>query len=1412
MSIRTPLVFSGGTLPAAATGILYNSTGYQLNATGGQSPYSFVITNGALPSGLSMASNGLITGTPALTTANYGGIYSIDVVTTDYLGSSSAPQTFTLAVSIPPKLPESVLPIAKLNQPYAHDVKRVGGTNTFNGTAIATRLSWSASGLPAGLSMGTTTGRISGTPTTNAASPYTVAVTVSDQHGFTSTKNMTLNIVSTGKNLRLDASRDSDPCTGGAVGSCGPHIYDIGKLTGTAQQFYVYARNDLSPPRIQIAKIDSKGRVPLASSKNTSINFQLPSNIVAAWHIRMADIDRDGKMDLAFADSAGRKFCVSYSSGATDTFGMPTGFTAANTFCWPIPTQVSTNTNAGAGQFNKPYAFTIRNDLRTSSSDAHFAGPPDVIINTTNPSTNNASIPATVVILKNLCATAQAPCADSTTYTLSATTTAGVSTVTLSSGNTTGLKVGFPVIGTNLYAGTKITSIVNSTAFTVSPAPSASGATALVSSQRPMMFDGFAAVPASINSTTTATLAQTNLNVGSGNPGPIFSGVGLPNLTTNLQGLAATASAAGSITLSAAATATGSTLITYPQQQSFTGTSSAASNVIMTANTAGIYVGQMVLATGCAISDRLFVTGITANTSVTTNINVGATCAGATFYAYGPASHTAYLLNASNAGVSASITVDVGWFSAAKPATPSLLTGANQCPAIVMSGFQNNATANGWLYIMRQTWTGSACSGDFVTHTTSDEQKLWTNTPWVDGLVAADFNNDGITDLAVASGAAQTNSASVMYWTSQGGATLFSTPNTSLTKTISLQTRTTPTTVTVSASKLQTYCLDGTSSCPYPALLAFCGRDGLFGASSNSCISLFRNQCSFNGCATPYETTANPAQRMDYPAHNGLFRSPVIAPIVSTQTLSISGATTMGSATISSVSSTTGIQAGQEISGTNIPADSFVTGVTATTITLSQAATGSGVVAINLPAIPTLNDIAFGAMGGPNQNLPVFSVIANNAGATTNPLRGPAALETNADMGTMEFTDLNGDSQADLIAFAPVGGMLNSYVSSSGSPPKNLEGTAGPYYLSDPAADGCPATATLCYPAPVLNWMGVQQALPMGTDTPTQVTMDTADINNDGITDALANGYSSRGIAVSQGSASGDFTVPILYDFGNGTDLRPVSAIFADLDQDGIMDMAAIGRNMTGTQTGFAAWFKGNGDGTFQNSARIDQIVNNCTDPRTIAAVDLDLDGRPELAVLCYTSQQIWVSRRHSNGTWITNISTNVNSGGGNFGTVMKWGRLTSGGPSGVDLVVGGRDAVSTMRVIAGIGLNVTNVSTGAFSLSSTTIGNYMSLYAFPSDVEIADLNGDGYGDFAAVMPTGTSGNNLGAFMYTCASTASSQCTIETWGGNDGVSASNIIAGDLTSDGLPEIFVSYQYSATSSLIYKSISRVNNSSH
>jgi len=271
---------------------------------------------------------------------------------------------------------------------------------------------------------------------------------------------------------------------------------------------------------------------------------------------------------------------------------------------------------------------------------------------------------------------------------------------------------------------------------------------------------------------------------------------------------------------------------------------------------------------------------------------------------------------------------------------------------------------------------------------------------------------------------------------------------------------------------------------------------------------------------------------------------------------------------------------------------------------------------------------------------------------------------------------------------------------------------------------------------------------------------------------------------------------------------------FADLDQDGFQDIALASVNLTGTQAAYISWLKGKGDGSFETAQTIPGIMSfgvTCNDPRSIAAPDLDGDGRPELAVLCYLNAPsvIYIARRHTNGSWNLQSNNTINQGGAANGTVMKWGRLTS--TSGLDVVVAGLATTSTARIITGVSATVTNAATGSFTVAATP-GTPLNLYGYISDVDIGDLNGDGYGDMVMSIQTQNGSTaQIGGAFYSCLSTGvAGTCNPQGWG-MEGYQLTGTLIHDVNDDGLPDVFNGYRSNAAAEtgMLYRTLGRTMN---
>jgi hypothetical protein len=150
-------------LPNGTNGTVYSQT---ISVSGGKTPYSWTISSGTLPAGLSLSNNGTISGTP---TGSGASTFTVQV------SDSSSPkltasQSYTVTISAATlTITSTSLSNATTGATYSATVSRSGGTAPFT---------WSipSGTLPAGLSLAATTGTISGTPSQAGASNFTVKV------------------------------------------------------------------------------------------------------------------------------------------------------------------------------------------------------------------------------------------------------------------------------------------------------------------------------------------------------------------------------------------------------------------------------------------------------------------------------------------------------------------------------------------------------------------------------------------------------------------------------------------------------------------------------------------------------------------------------------------------------------------------------------------------------------------------------------------------------------------------------------------------------------------------------------------------------------------------------------------------------------------------------------------------------------------------------------------------------------------------------------------------------------------------------------------------------------------------------------------------------------------------------------
>ena len=180
-----PLAVTTTSLPDGAVDAAYSAT---LEATGGAAPYTWAITVGAISAGLSLnTSTGEISGTP--TTAETQN-FTVEV-TDDDLATDT--QALSIIVNPPPPLAVTTtsLPDGTVGVAYSTMLEATGGTAPYT---------WAITvgAIPAGLSLNTSTGEISGTPTTAETQNFTVEVTDGDLATDTQALSISINLAPSG--------------------------------------------------------------------------------------------------------------------------------------------------------------------------------------------------------------------------------------------------------------------------------------------------------------------------------------------------------------------------------------------------------------------------------------------------------------------------------------------------------------------------------------------------------------------------------------------------------------------------------------------------------------------------------------------------------------------------------------------------------------------------------------------------------------------------------------------------------------------------------------------------------------------------------------------------------------------------------------------------------------------------------------------------------------------------------------------------------------------------------------------------------------------------------------------------------------------------------------------------------------
>lgn len=253
------------------------------------------------------------------------------------------------------------------------------------------------------------------------------------------------------------------------------------------------------------------------------------------------------------------------------------------------------------------------------------------------------------------------------------------------------------------------------------------------------------------------------------------------------------------------------------------------------------------------------------------------------------------------------------------------------------------------------------------------------------------------------------------------------------------------------------------------------------------------------------------------------------------------------------------------------------------------------------------------------------------------------------------------------------------------------------------------------------------------------------DFNGDGIPDFAYTNYNSTTVSILLGTGNGAFASPTTITTGS----NPNSIVAADFNLDGIQDLA-----VTNNGSNNVALFFGNGDGTFRAGP-----TYTVTNPSFVGVADFNNDGRPDLIVI---GPQALVMLGVGDGTLQPPLTLSAGS--------LPYSAATGdfNGDGNADIAIANRGD-GTVSVLTGNGAGGFT-SAGSFAAGSSA-----------ASIVTADLDGDGRLDLAVTSLLNSTvmvlhGNGDGTFQGGIPYTV-------------GSGSSSVVAADFNGDGHMDLAV-----------------------
>jgi outer membrane autotransporter protein len=217
------------TLPSGKTGVNYLQT---LTASGGTAPYSFAITSGALPNGMTLSGVGVLSGAPTV-----AGVFSFTVTATDDLRMNGA-QAYTLVINqaAPVAVNDAAATLANQAITIPVTVNDGGIITSIAVTSAPSHGAVAVNGLnavytPAANFFGTDTFTYSATGPGGTSAPATVTITVSPLAVPIAAAHSAATMAGNATTIDTAAGATGGPFTGAAIVT--PPAFGSATVSGT---------------------------------------------------------------------------------------------------------------------------------------------------------------------------------------------------------------------------------------------------------------------------------------------------------------------------------------------------------------------------------------------------------------------------------------------------------------------------------------------------------------------------------------------------------------------------------------------------------------------------------------------------------------------------------------------------------------------------------------------------------------------------------------------------------------------------------------------------------------------------------------------------------------------------------------------------------------------------------------------------------------------------------------------------------------------------------------------------------------------------------------------------------------------------------------------------------------------------